>query len=165
MLSTLRGVAAALHGAGEWASTQSMFQALRIWELSELRRVLCLRRRPNESWFDCMKRTGPVAARQLKKCGQMRMQTSAMRRLQQAAWQMAHSLDDAGGRRYWEEAVAWRCDDEWREAYVYLAKDDPKNRTKWKRLLAGRATYWKRSFTRLDATIKSMQKTEQNGVL
>ena len=45
-------VAAALHGAGEWAYTQSMFQALRIWELSKLRRVFCLRRRPNESWVD-----------------------------------------------------------------------------------------------------------------
>ena len=31
---------AALHGAGEWAYTQSMFQALRIWELGKLRRVL-----------------------------------------------------------------------------------------------------------------------------
>ena len=39
---------AAFHGAGEWAFTQSMFQALRIWELGKLRRVLCLRRRPNE---------------------------------------------------------------------------------------------------------------------
>ena len=38
-------VAAALNGAGEWAYTQSMFQAIRIWELSKLRRVLCLRRR------------------------------------------------------------------------------------------------------------------------
>ena len=28
---------AALHGAGEWAYTQSMFQALRIWELGKLR--------------------------------------------------------------------------------------------------------------------------------
>ena len=48
-----------------------------------------------------MKRTGPVAARQLKKYDQMRMQTLAMRRVQQAAWQMAHSPDDAGGRGYW----------------------------------------------------------------
>ena len=48
----------ALHGAGEWAYTQSMFQALRICELVKLRRVLCLRRRPNECWADHMKRTG-----------------------------------------------------------------------------------------------------------
>ena len=34
-------VPAALHGAGEWAYTQSMFQALRICELGKLRRVLC----------------------------------------------------------------------------------------------------------------------------
>ena len=45
-------VPAALHGAGEWAYTQSMFQALRIWEMGKLRRVLCLRRRPNECWVD-----------------------------------------------------------------------------------------------------------------
>ena len=38
-------VPAALHGAGEWAYIQYMFQALRIWELGKLRRVLCLRRR------------------------------------------------------------------------------------------------------------------------
>ena len=66
-------VPAALHGAGEWAYTQSMFQALRIWELGKLRRVLCLRRRPNEGWVDYMKRTGVIAARQLKKHGQQRV--------------------------------------------------------------------------------------------
>ena len=98
-------VAAALHGAREWAYNQSVFQALRIWELSKLRRILCLRRRPNESWVD-KKRTGPVAVRQLKKYGQLRIQTLAMRRVQQASWQMAHSPDDAGGRRHWAEAVA-----------------------------------------------------------
>ena len=73
-------VPAALHGAGEWTYTQSMFQALRIWELGKLRRVLCLRRRPNEGWVDYMKRTGVIAARQLKKHGQQRVQTLAMRR-------------------------------------------------------------------------------------
>ena len=41
-------VPAALLGTGEWAHTQSMFQALRIWELGKLRRVLCLRKRPDE---------------------------------------------------------------------------------------------------------------------
>ena len=60
-------VPAALHGAGEWAYTQSMFQALRIWELGKLRRVLCLRRRANECWADHMKRTGVIVVRQLKK--------------------------------------------------------------------------------------------------
>ena len=35
---------------------------------------------------------------------------------------MAHSPDGAGKRRYWEEAVAWRCDDEWREAYIKFDK-------------------------------------------
>ena len=34
-------VLAALHGAGEWAFSQSLFQALRIWELGKLRRLLC----------------------------------------------------------------------------------------------------------------------------
>ena len=33
-------VPAALHGSGERAYTQSMFQTLRIWELGKLRRVL-----------------------------------------------------------------------------------------------------------------------------
>ena len=45
-------VSAALHGAGEWAYTQSMFRPLCIRELGKLRRVLCLRRRPNEGWVD-----------------------------------------------------------------------------------------------------------------
>ena len=60
-------VPAALHGAGEWACTQSMFQALRIWELGKLRRVLCLRRRPNEGCrrpnecsADHMRRSGVI---------------------------------------------------------------------------------------------------------
>ena len=123
-------VAAVLHGAGEWAYTQSMFQALRIWELGKLRRVLCLRRRTNETWVDHMKRTGPAVARQLKKHGQLRVQTLAMRRVQLAAWQMIRSPHDAKGRRYWEESTAWR---EWREASVKLMKDDPRNNTKWKR--------------------------------
>ena len=53
----------ALHGAGEWAYTQSMFQAPRIWELGKHRRVLCLRRRSNECWADHMKRTGVIVSR------------------------------------------------------------------------------------------------------
>ena len=65
-------VPAALHGAGEWAYTQSMFQALSIWELGKLRRVLCLRRGPDEGWVDYMKRTGVIVARQLKKHNQQR---------------------------------------------------------------------------------------------
>ena len=69
-------VPAAIHGAGEWAYTQSMFQALRIWELVKLRRVLCLRKRPNECWVDYMKRTGVIAARQLKKHNQPRVADS-----------------------------------------------------------------------------------------
>ena len=55
-------VAAVLNGAGKWAYTRSMFQALRIWDLGKLRCVLCLRRRTNETWVDHMKRTGPVVA-------------------------------------------------------------------------------------------------------
>ena len=93
-------VPAALHGAGEWAFSQSMFQALRIWELGKLRRVLCLRRRPNGGWVDYMKRTGVIAARQLKKHGQQRVQTLVMRRVRIAAWQMVSCPSDAKGRRY-----------------------------------------------------------------
>ena len=87
-------VPAAVHGAGEWAYTQSMFQALRIWELGKLRRVLCLRRRPIKGWVDYMKRTGVIAARQLKKHSQQRVQTLAMRRVRIAAWQMVSSRDN-----------------------------------------------------------------------
>ena len=81
-------VPAALHGADEWAYTQSMFQALRIWELGKLHRVVCLRRRPNDCWAYHMKRTGVTVARQLKKHNQPRLQTLAMRRVRIAAWQM-----------------------------------------------------------------------------
>ena len=81
-------VPSALHGAGEWAYTQSMFQALCIWELEKLRRVLCLRRRKNECLADHMKRTGVIVARQLKEHSQPRVQTLAMRRVRIAAWQM-----------------------------------------------------------------------------
>ena len=90
-------VPAALHGAGEWAYTQPMFQALRIWELGKLRRVLCLRTRPNECWVDYMKRTGVIVARQLKKHNQPRVQTLAMRRVRTAAWQMVSCPSDAKG--------------------------------------------------------------------
>ena len=58
-----------------------------------------------------------------------------MRRVQLAAWQMTRAPDDAKGRKYWEESTTWRSDDEWREAYVKLMKDDPRNSTKWKRPL------------------------------
>ena len=105
-----------------------------------------------------MKRTGPVVARQLKKHGQLLVQTLAMRRVQSAAWQMIRSPDDAKCRRFWEESTAWRCADE-REAYVKLMKDDPRNNTKWKRPLPGHATYWERPFTRLlgDAWIPKIE--------
>ena len=91
-------VPAALHGAGEWAFSQSMFQALRIWELGKLRRVLCLCRRPNERWADHMKRTAPIVARQWKKHGQPRLQTLAMRRVRIAAWQIVRCPVDANGK-------------------------------------------------------------------
>ena len=52
-------VPAVLHGAGEWASTQSMFQALRIWELRKLRRALWLAQETQ--------RNDVIVARQLKK--------------------------------------------------------------------------------------------------
>ena len=47
-----------------------MMQALRIWELGKLQRVLCLRRRPGESWVEHMKRTEPMIARKLQKHNQ-----------------------------------------------------------------------------------------------
>ena len=152
-------VPAALHGAGEWAYTQSMFQALRIWELGKLRCVLCLRRRPNEGWVDCMKRTGFIAARQLKKHGQQRVQTLAMRRVRIAAWQMVSCPNDAKGRRYWEESVTWRCDELWRDEYIKLSKEDYRNSTQWKRLLPGRPIYWERPFKRFlgDAWIPKLK--------
>ena len=104
------------------AKTQSMFQALRILELGKLRRVLCLRRRPNEVWVDFLKRTGVIAARQLKNHGQQRVQTLAMRRVRIASWQMVSCPTDAKGRRYWEESVTWRCDELWRDEYIKLSK-------------------------------------------
>ena len=85
--------------------------------------------------MDYMKRTGPVVARQLKKHNQPGIQVLAMRRVQQAAWQMAHSPDDAGNRRW--------------EAYIKLTKEYPRNSAKWKRPLTGRPTYLERPFTRL----------------
>ena len=146
-------VPAALHGAGEWAYTQWMFQALRIWELGKLRRVLCLRR------VDYMKRTGVIVARQLKKHNQQRVQTLAMRRVPFAAWQMVSCPSDANGRRYWEESVTWRCDDLWREEYIKLSKEDYRNSTQWKRPLPGRPNYWERPSTRFlgDAWIPKLK--------
>ena len=61
-----------------------------------------------EGWVDYMKRTGVIVARQLKKHGQQRVQTLAMRRVRIAAWQMVSCPNDAKGRRYWEESVTWR---------------------------------------------------------
>ena len=68
---------------------------LRIWELGKLRRVLCLRRRPNEGWVDCMERTGVIVARQDKKHNQLRVQSLAMRRVRIAGWQMVSCPSDA----------------------------------------------------------------------
>ena len=149
-------VPAALHGAGEWAYTQSMFQALRI---GKLRRVLCLRGRPNECWADHMKRTGVTAARQLKKQNQPRVQSLAMRRVRNAAWQMVGCQSDAKGRRYWEESVTWRFDEMWRDDYIKLSKEDYRNSTQWKRLFPGRPTNWERPFTRFlaDAWIPKLK--------
>ena len=140
-------VPAALQGAGEWAYTQSMFQALRIWELGKLRSVLCLRRRLNECSVEHMKRTGVIVARQLKKHNQPRVQILAMRRVR-IAWQMVSCPSDAKGRCYWEESVTWRCDELWRDEYIKLSKEDYRNSTQWKRPLPGRPNEWERPFTR-----------------
>ena len=131
-----------VHGACDWAYAQSMFQALRIW------RFLCLRMRTNETWVDHMTRTGPVVARQVKKHGQPRVQTLDAT-CSAVCLEAGTPPDDARERRYWEESVHWRCDDEWRKSYIKLTRDDPRNSTKWKRRLPGRATYWERRFTRL----------------
>ena len=148
-----------LHGAGEWAHTQGMFQSLRTWELGELRRILCLRRRPHENWVDYMKRTGLIVAKQLKKHDQIRTQSLAMKRVKIAAWHMATCPNDAKGRRYWEEVVTWRCDECWKEAYARLTKEDYHNTTQWKRPLTGRCTYWEMPFTRFfgDAWIPKLK--------
>ena len=141
-------VPAALHGAGEWAYTQSMFQSLRIWELGKLRRVLCLRRRPNECWADQMKRTGVIVARQLKKHNQPRVQTLAMRRVRIAALANGELSERCRkDRRYWEESVTWRCDEVWRDEYIKLSKEDYRNSTRWKRPLPVRSNYLQCPFT------------------
>ena len=99
-------------GAGEWAYTQSMFHALRVWELGELRRLLCLRRRMS---------AGPITCAYLCHCGpavenvQPRLQSLAMRRVRVATWQMVTCPSDGKDRRYWEESVTWRCDEMWRD--------------------------------------------------
>ena len=46
----------------------------------KLRRIRCLRRRPNEGWVDYMKRTGLIVAKQLKKHNQSRIQNLAMKK-------------------------------------------------------------------------------------
>ena len=150
---------AALLGAGEWAYTQSMFQALRIQALGTLRRVLCLRTRRNECWADHMKRTGVIVARQLKKHNQPRVQTLALRRVRIAAWQMVSCPSDAKGRRYWEESVTWRCDEMLRDKNIKLSKEDYRNSTRWKRPLPGRPNYLERLFTRFlgDAWIPKLK--------
>ena len=123
-----------------------MLHALRIWEQGKLRRVLCLRRRPNEGWVDYMKRTGVIVARQLKKNNQQRVQTLAMRRVRIAAWQMVRCPSDAKGRRCWEESMTWRCDELRGDERMKLSKKDCRNSTQWKRPLPGRPNYWERLF-------------------
>ena len=111
-------------------------------ELGKLRRVLCcLRRRPNEGWVDYMKRTGVIAARQLKKHYEQRVQTLAMRRFRIAAWQMLSCPSDAKGRRHWKESVTWCCDELWRDEYIKLSKEDYRNSTQWKSPLLGRLLF------------------------
>ena len=72
-------------------------------------------------------------ARQLKKHYQSRIQNLEMKRVEIAAWQMVSCPNDAMGRRYWEEAVTWRCDGLWGEAYVKMSKEDYHNGTQWKK--------------------------------
>ena len=95
-----------------------------------------------------MKRTGLIVAKQLKKHNQLRIQNLAMKRVKIAAWQMASCPNDAKGRRYWEEIVTWRCDKNWKDAYVKLSKEDYSNSMQWKRPQTGRCTYWEMPFTR-----------------
>ena len=44
--------------------------------------------------------------------------------------------------------MTWRCEEQWKEAYANLAKEDYSNTTQWKRPLTGRCTYWEMPFTR-----------------
>ena len=136
-----------------------MSQALRIWELSKLHCVVCLRRRPSECWCEHMKRTGVIVARQLKKHNQPRLQSLAMRRVRFAAWQMVSCPGDAKGRRYWEESVTWRCDEMSRDEYIKQSKEDYRNSTQWKRFLPDRPNFSERPFTRFlgDACVPKLR--------
>ena len=87
-----------------------------------------------------MTRTGPVVARQVKKHGKPRVQTLDAT-CSAGCLEDGTLVDDARERRYWEESVTWRCDDEWRKSYIKLTRDDPRNSTKWKRRVLGRATF------------------------
>ena len=112
-----------------------------------------------------MKSTGVVAARQIKKHNQQRVQTLAMRRVRIAARQMLSCPSDAKGRRYWEESVTWRCDEMWRDEYIKLSKEDYRTSTQWKRPLPGRPNYWERPFhvflgRRLDTETEGLQNVD-----
>ena len=113
------------------AYTQSMFQALRIWELGKLRRVLCLRRRTNECWADHTKRTASHCCSAVEKA----WSTTFTNVGDTTCANCFRCPDDAQGRRYWEESVTWRCDEEWREANIKLSKEDYRNSTQKRPLL------------------------------
>ena len=50
------------------------------------------------------------------KHNQLRIQNVALKRVRIAACQMASCPNDAKGRRYWEEAVTWRSDEQWKRS-------------------------------------------------
>ena len=144
---------AALHGAGEWAYTQSMFQALRLWELGKLRRVLCLRRRPNECWADHMKRTGVKVARQLKKHNQRRLQTLAMRLADRELPERCERTQILG--RICDMALRRNV-----ERRIHpTVQGGPSEQHTVETFLPGRPNFWERPFTRFlgDAWIPKLK--------
>ena len=143
-------VAAALHGAGEWAYTQSMFQALRVWELGKLRRVLWLRRRTDETGSGphetdrtcCGKAAEEARPASFSNACDVACSAGCM-----CTWHtLLMALGNADtGKKLLHGAVTTSGG----RPTSNFTKDGPKRNTKWKRPLTGRQTCWERPFTRL----------------
>ena len=99
---------------------------------------------------DYMKRTGPAVARQLKKHGQVRFQTIAMRRSAGCLCKWHTLLMALGNAVTGKKLLHGAVTTTGGRPTSNLTKDGPpKSSTKWKRSLTGRPTYWERPLTRL----------------
>ena len=88
--------ASALHNSSTWHATATLARCLRRWELRFLRKILRLRRRPNEQQQQYMQRSSNMIDAWYRRFGFLKSHHVLLRNIFRSAWSESHRSLDSG---------------------------------------------------------------------